>query len=213
MIVNSTQEQMEMEARDINYILPSYATNYLFISKNKMPKRIIFPMFPSVRIGNTDVPIEYVPPISPVATEITQDGSNVPEVTEAQETALDEKDERIKGLLADIEEMKGEAEVTPAPEDLIRQQEEADIPVESDTPAVEATQTDRQPIQPPGGDIGPGQGPSDMHPRDRRDQTRMARDLASEPDIEESKEKEFEKTISRDALGRPIVEDKPNEDT
>lgn len=50
-----------------------------------------------------------------------------------------------------------------------------------------------------------------MHPRGRDDQTRTARDLLEEPEIEGTPEKEFEKEIKRDEKGNPIVEDKQKE--
>ena len=48
---------------------------------------------------------------------------------------------------------------------------------------------------------------SDMHPRDRRDQSRAKIDLQEGPDIDESKEKPYEKEIARDEQGRPIVKE------
>ena len=243
MRINDENKSMDMEVRDINYILPAYVRSYLFYSKNEMPEKIIFPMFPSVAMVDANrqsitIPIEYVPPLDAVAVEIAEDGKSVAEVTPAQEAALDEKDEEIKKLKAEV------AELTPAPEDLIRQQEEnaqqaadeaadniLEIETEPDTevsPAkaafaepikVEAeekpdgsvtttfTAPVRQPKQPPGGDIGPGLPLSDMHPRDRTDQIRTARDLTEGPEIDEAVEKEFDKTVSRDEQGRPVVED------
>ncbi len=263
MIVNSENKSMDMEVRDINYILPAYVKSYLFISRNEMPKKITFPMFPSVKVNGIDIPIEYVPPLDEIALKISKDGKDVAEVTPAQEAALDEKDEEIKRLRNELtqtglggeqeeeitpEQLEDEAagkkleedtEVVPAPEDLIRQEQEtadevteglteeeqtyeaakADQPKAS--PAKAAFTIDpnpshqpppgRQPKQPPGGDLGPGAGPSDMQSRQRGDQTRTARDLIDEPEIseaEEAGEKEFEKPVSRDEKGNPVVEDK-----
>ena len=47
-----------------------------------------------------------------------------------------------------------------------------------------------------------------MQARNAQDQVRMARDLKDEPDIKESEEKEFDKPISRDDKGDPVVEEK-----
>lgn len=245
MRVNQDNKSVDMEARDINYILPAYVRSYLFYSKNEMPRKIVYPMFPSVTVQGKEIPIEYVPPLDAVAVEIAKDGGDVAEVTPEQELVLDEKDDRIKELKEEV--------LTPAPEDLIRQQEEAaalngpdygtDPPIEKQeemSPAKAAfaeaedkvesgerpsepsenkgikggrpLQPDRQPKQPPGGDIGPGSALSDMQARDRKDQIRTARDLVDEPDINEAEEKEYEKPITRDEEGKPVVEDNPLDD-
>lgn len=259
MRINEENKSIDIEVRDINYILPAYVRSYQFYSKNEMPTKIVFPMFPSVRVGDIEIPIEYISPLDPVAAEIAEDGKSVAEVTPEQEAILDEKDEENKRLRAEVEslttnEQGGEeggtqipepefvavpedekvegltpeeesyelakADLTPAPEDLIRQQEEAALPDESvspakaafaepDKPAVPAIDHDRIPKQPPGGDIGPGLGLSDMHARDRRDQVQTARDLIEEPAIDESEEKDFDKEVKRDGQGRPVIEDKP----
>ncbi len=269
MRINQENKSLDIEARDINYILPAYVRSYLFYSKNEFPEKIIFPMFASVTLLAADrqsvvIPIEWVPPLDAIATEIAKDGSDVAEVTPAQEAALDEKDEEIDRLKAEIAGLKtteeGEDVVggtvsedttdeasdlqleedttpVPAPDDLIRQQEEAAIPLEAidekETEEQTATRleeqvggkpeppskakvafnigTNRIPKQPPGGDIGPGSGLSDMHARDHGDQQRTARDLKEEPDIKEEEEKPFEKEVSRDNSGKPVVGDKPNE--
>lgn len=260
MRINQENKSMDMEARDINYILPAYIRSYLFYSNNELPEKIIFPMFPSVAVGDREIPIEYVPPLDPVAVEIANDGSAIPEVTSAQEAVLDEKDEEIKRLKAEVESLttveRGEDEVGGTPtisiehplaaidesetEEQTAARLKEEVGGEPLSPArtafadefgkaVDKTETERyeaederqqkihqaivvepnrKPNQPPGGDIGPGLGLSDTHGRDRRDQARTARDLADEPDINEAEEKEFEKPISRDGNGRPVVEDK-----
>ncbi|GAH64781.1 unnamed protein product [marine sediment metagenome] len=103
MRINAESKSVDMEARDINYILPAYVRSYLFYSKNELPEKIIFPMFPSVIVQGKEITIEYVPPLDQLAVEIAQDGSNIAEVTPAQEAVLDEKDEEIKKLKADLE--------------------------------------------------------------------------------------------------------------
>lgn len=240
MRINLENKSVDIEVRDINYILPAYIRSYLFYAKNESPERIIFPMFPSVP-HPTDpkimIPIEYVPMDSPVAVEVTQDGSNIPEATEEQIRAIDEKDEEIKKLQAEVEGLKAATgitteEVTPAPEDLIRQQHEAEIndvgeltpseaaaeePPVSPAKAAFASEEPKPPTVPippdrepnkPDVVIPPGSPLDGMAPRDRRDQSRVARDLIQEPDIDESKEKPFEKEIERDEEGKPIVKDK-----
>jgi len=240
MRINDTEKRMEMEARDINYILPAYVRSYQFHMKNELPTKIIFPMFVSVRAAGVDIPIEWVPPLEPVAVEIAKDGSNVAEVTEEQEAVLDEKDKEIADLKAQVAELEttgrggkegGGTETTEAiparpevegtPEQQVAEAEEIELgKPEPESPARTAFKVDPDPThQPPpsripkaapGGDIGPGAGPSDMHPRDRRDQARTARDLVEEPEIEGAAEKPFEKEIKRSDDGRPIVEEKPD---
>ena len=252
MRINSDNKSMDMEARDINYILPAYIRSYQFYSKNEIPTKIIFPMFVSVRAAGVDIPIEWVPPLDPVAAEIASDGNNVAEVTEEQEVVLDEKDKTIASLKAEVEaltqtglggkEMGGtqsseplgeKPSVTiPAPLEAIDEKEteeqtatrlgtrngvkpvppsKAKVAFNIDPDPTHQPSPDRKPGLPPGGDIGPGSGPSDMQPRDRRDQTRTAKDLQEGPDIDEAEEKKFEKEVKRDGQGRPIIEEKPGE--
>lgn len=96
MRINLDQKSLDMEQRDINYVLPAYIRNYLFYSKNEDPVEIVFPMFSSaphpIKPGVT-IPIRYVPEISPEAVEIVVDGANVPEATEAEIAVKDEQDE------------------------------------------------------------------------------------------------------------------------
>lgn len=103
MRINYQNKTMDMEVRDMNYILPAYLRSYQFHSQNELPTRIIFPMFASVKAANgVDIPIEYVPPLEAIAVEIQKDGSNVAEVTPEQEVVLDEKDAEIARLKAEL---------------------------------------------------------------------------------------------------------------
>lgn len=235
MRINTDNNSMDMETRDINYILPAYVRSYLFYSKNQMPTRIIFPMFEGIVYNGVSIPIEWVPPLDPKALEIQQDGSNVPEVTEEQERQIDEKDTKIEQLTKELESLRAaeskaieqglKAEETkPEPE-----QPESPLPPPQTTnkppesPARAAFNIDpdpshqppegRVPRQPSSGDIGPGVGLSDMSPRDRRDNVRTARDLIDEPDVNEAEEIPYEKSTGRGEDGRPTVEDKPKDDT
>ena len=200
-----------MESRDLNYILPAYVRSYLYYSKNEDPEKIIFPMFPNAphpyKQGVT-IPIEYVPPLEPIAIEITQDGSNVAEVTLAQEAAIDEKDEEIKRLKEElgtlrtvVSEVETPKSVSPAKAAFAKPKQPKVFNVGPDQPPL-----GRKPKMPASGDIGPGTPLSDMHKRDNRDGKRMRRDLKDEPDIDESEEKEYEKDIKRDEKGNPIIE-------
>ncbi len=245
MRIDDEHKQMQMEARDLNYILPAYVRSYQLHMKNEVPERIVIPMFVSVKAGGVDIPIEWVPPLDPIAVEIAKDGSNVAEVTDEQEAVLDEKDEKIRLLKEEVAilsqtgrggEVLGGKEDTEAsgnPKHEVNggqaeeyESEHGDTPIRpkgSVSPAKAACKTDpnpanqpapdRRPKQPPGGDLGAGQPPSDMQPRDRRDQSRTARDLQVEPEIEGKPEKPFEKDIKRGKDGKPIVEEKPDVQT
>jgi len=237
MRVNTEQKSVDIEQRDINYILPAYVRSYLFYSRNELPEKIIFPMFPSVIVQGKEIPIEYVHPLDAIAVEIAQDGASVAEVTPEEEATLDEKDDRIKGLkeelsspqspqaepeevLEPIEPGSEEAisagaptldEVSPARAAFAEEEPPDVAEAVPTTPPPPAPSVDRQPKQPPGGDIGPGSALSDMQARDRRDQIRTAKDLIDEPDINEAEEKEYEKPITRDKEGKPLVSEDEKE--
>ena len=238
MRINEENKSLDMEARDINYLLPHYVKCYLFYTRNEMPTKIVFPMFSSIKYGNVMLPIEWIAEDSQKALAIAKDGEIVPEVTEEQEKILDDKDAEIERLKKEIADMKGKEvftsasdtaaegltqeeqlyeaakpdQPTPAPEDVIRQEQEtqAEEQPQAESPAKAAFATppvieQRTPKQPPGGDIGPGQHVSEMHSRDTGDQLKTTRDLIDEPEIT-GVEKEFEKTISRDEAGMPKIE-------
>jgi len=235
MRVNQENKSVDIEQRDINYVLPAYVRSYLFYSKNEMPEKIIFPMFSSVLVQGKEIPIEYVPPLDAIAVEIAKDGAEVVEVTPEEEAALDEKDDRVKQLkeevatletghlsseFTNIQEVDKEGdEMSPAKaafaEHIAEELATGTDATGSEYPEPEAEAvpptTDRQPKQPPGGDIGPGSALSDMQARDRRDQIRTTRDLMEEPDIDEAEEKEYEKPISRDEEGKPVVSEDEKE--
>jgi len=210
MIINIDQKQMQMEQRDVNYILPAYIRNYLFQSKNIDPEEIVFPMFSSVphprKVGVT-IPIRWVPEISPEAMEISVDGASVAEATEEEIAVKDEQDDMRKETKAGLglepvpeadvtdglteEEQAYEAaraDLTPAPEE-VSPARAAFADVAKEEPKAEPQPTTREIKGPPSGPILPPGTPLDnMAPRDRGDQTRVAKDLRPEPDIDESKE-------------------------
>ena len=239
MRINDENKSVDMEQRDINFTMPPYIRNYQFLNKNELPDKIIFPMFQSVNIQGADgkmhlIAIEYIAPDSPVAVEIAKDGAGIQEITPAQEVVLDEKDEEIKRLKAEVAALTptgrgGEDEVGGTT--ILSDEELAKLPNPIDSLQIDVEKADgivvtldssparaafaettspepRIPKQPPGGDIGPGQPLSDTHPRDSRDQTMTAKALQPEAEIKEEEEKPFEKKITRDETGKPIVEDK-----
>jgi len=204
MIINTDQKQMQIEKRDINYILPAYIRNYLFQSKNVDPVEIVFPMFSSVphpRKPGVTIPIRWVPEISPEAIEIAVDGANVAEATEEEIVAKDKADEARKEAKAKLDEALTSGslatelgvddtlkDVTPAPEE-VSPARAAFAEVATEEPKPEPAP--REVKGPPSGPILPPGTPLDnMAPRDRGDQIRVAKDLRPEPDVDESKEVE-----------------------
>lgn len=98
MRANTIDKTMDMEARDLNYILPAYVRSYMYVSKNEDPKEIIFPMLESCphpfKAGVT-IPIRYVPALSPEAIEITVDGQDIAEaLAEAAEESIHKVEEK-----------------------------------------------------------------------------------------------------------------------
>jgi len=184
MIINTDQKQMQMEQRDVNYILPAYIRNYLFQSKNIDPVEIVFPMFSSVphpRKPGVTIPIRWVPEISPEAIEIAVDGAGVAEATEEEIAVKDEADDMRKEAKEAIESTSVTEEVSPA--------RAAFAEVATEEPKPEPAP--REVKGPPSGPILPPGTPLDnMAPRDRGDQIRVAKDLRPEPDVDESKEVE-----------------------
>ncbi|KKK68831.1 hypothetical protein LCGC14_2940120, partial [marine sediment metagenome] len=108
--------------------------------------------------------------------------------------------------------------LVPAPEDLLRQEQESAEAAKADQTVSPARQAfaettpemdnvveagkvfpDRQPKQPPSGDLGSGSPLSDMQGRDKSDQTAVARDLLEEPDIGE---REGEEEVEIDKSGQ-----------
>jgi len=171
---NLPNKSIDIEARDINYILGAYIRSYMFLSKNQPPEKIIFPMYPVVPHPldpNILIPIEYIPSTDQYATDLAKDGSNVPEVTPAEEKALDTLDEKI---------IEAKAEITVI----------GDLEVKTDVSPARAAMAklERPPKMPPGGDIGPGTSPDNMGSRDIKLEGQIRSDLTDEPDIDESKE-------------------------
>jgi len=232
MRVNREEKAIDIERRDINYILPAYIRAYLFYNNNEDPEKIVFPMFRSVphpHKPGVEVPIEYIPDDSPVAVEIAKDGDNIPETTPEAEAEADKKEEeyntmkaRIAELEDEVAEAKGEPEyatppdiggndapsskdVSPAKAAFAKQiaeelatgteatgneyakPEPAIAEVSENQPTPERLAAAKAPdtVLPPG-------TPSDYGgSRDKRDQRRVAKDIAPEKDIKEEEEIEI----------------------
>jgi len=198
MRANIENKSIDMEARDINYILSAYIRSYLFVSKNEDPERIIFPMFLSVphpTKPGVQVPIDWLPPIDPKVTEIAEDGKDVAEVTSEHEAALDAQDEAVKELkeqAAGTSQQGGNATVVEVKEAESKKPEVADVKTSTERIKKAA---DREPKMPPGGDLGTGH-PDGMGSRDARLDRKIAQDLKPEAKVDESKElpKDIEKS-------------------
>ena len=107
MIINKENKSVDIETRELNYLISALVTQYLFYTKNEMPEVITFPMYDSAKTPHGVIPIVWVPPLSDVAVAIVQDGSNVPEVTEEKLQEINESEaptieQRVEAMKADI---------------------------------------------------------------------------------------------------------------
>ena len=102
----------------------------------------------------------------------------------------------------------------PAPEDLLRQQQEAEIKDEPEPPpkVVQSKATTKPGLAParepkhPDVVIAPGTPLDNMASRDRGDQTRVAKDIKPEPEVDEDRQgRNYAKIIGRDEKGKPTV--------
>jgi len=176
---NLQNKSIDIEARDINYILGAYIRSYLFLSKNQPPDKIIFPMYPVVPYPldpNVLIPVEYILATDRYAVDLVKDGSNIPEVTPAEEKALDVLDNKIEEAKAGVVEEPSTAGTNSSNISSAR------------AAMAKLEQANRVPKMPPGGDIGPGTSPDNMGSRDIRLESQIRTDLTDEPDIDESKE-------------------------
>jgi len=216
MRVNEQTKSMDIESRDINYILPAYVRLYLFQTKNVDPEKIIFPMFrevPHPFKSGVMIPIEFVPDDSPVAIEIKQDGNSIPEATPKSEAEADKVERNYDTMKKRIREL--EDEVKKARE----QEAEPNIDVEDIKPTASAAKaafaTTESAIagvdeahQPtadraasakmPSGPILPPGSMSDYGgKRDAGDLRQVAKDLKPEKEINEDEEKEDNTLVKR----------------
>jgi len=215
MRVNQEGKSVDIERRDINYILPAYIRAYMFYTRNEDPEKIIFPMFRSVPHPvkkGTEIPIEWVPDNSPVAVEITEDGGNIPETTPEAESEADKKEEDYNAQKARIAELESEVnapDVSPARATLAKMAEELAAEAEASDKHSQPKSTnlefgDNQPsaerlaaAKAPDVVLPPGT-PSDYGgSRDKRDQQRIARDLAPEKEVNEAEEREDSGLVER----------------
>ena len=210
MRVNEQNKSMDIEPRDINYILPAYVRLYLFQTKNQDPEKIIFPMFRSVPHPfdrNKQIPIEYVPDTSPVAVEIAQDGNNIKESPGAEAKA-DEKEaeyERMKKRIAELEagaaamqqERKPETELEASESPAMHTsglEKSAIAGVDSSLqPTAERLAKAKQPDNP----VPPGSPADYGGSRDAGFQKKIAKDLKPEKEVNEDEERGDEEIVKR----------------
>ena len=205
MRVNEDSKSMDMESRDINYILPAYVRLYLFQTRNIDPEKIIFPMFRSVPHPfkkGVQIPIEYIPDDSPIAIEIKNDGAIIPEATPVAEAVADKKEEKYNTMKKRIAEL--EAEVASASSQKYTPPDESNITVKvtaitdidkSHQPTPERLARAKSPDKP-----APLGSASDYGgKRDSSDLARIRRDIAPEnvEVVDESNEKEDEGLVER----------------
>ncbi len=207
MIVNEQNKSMDIESRDINYLLSAYLRMYLFQTRNVDPEKIIFPMFRSVPHPfkkGMQIPVEYVPDDSPVALTIKEEGSNVPETTPLSEATADAKEKEYQHMKKRIAEL--EAEVTST---LLGEHPAEVIEVHNDSAkdkdtAISGVDEAHQPSPSRlakikvAGNPAPTGSPTDYgSKRDPADARRIAQDLLPEKEINEEDEKPGNDIVDR----------------
>src|SRR3990167_6836634 len=208
MIIDNVNKQIQMEARDINYILPPYIRQYLFYMKNEDHIEIIFPTFNSVphpTKAGVRVTIRYVPELSEIAVSIARDGSSVKEIAPEAEAVLDAKDEEIKKLkeqLAVLSPRTGSDDTStpPNPTPSISQAHTNAEITGQDLANLVRMPRQHEHLAPPGEPL------DNMHQRSNTDLRMAKADMLDGPEIDEDKQKPFDKEEKRDDEGRPIVE-------
>lgn len=207
MRINDTNESVDIEPRDMNYIFGSLIRSYRFYMKNQDPKEIIIPLVESIAhpLDKTKtIPVRYLPLMSPEALEIIHDGSNIPESTDGEEKA-DRNEEVIHAAAV----ASGAVKEEPATEigDHIEEEKIEASPPPEPVPDTGKGLPERKPKMPD----RPAEGhPDNMSSRGSDEDTRqVAKDLAlGSGDVDEQPSKPYEKEIKRDPdTGEPIIED------
>jgi cobalamin biosynthesis protein CobT len=147
MRINRENNSIEMEPRDVNYILPGYVRAAQFHNQNKLPEEVVFPMFkefpyrdPSTN-KNVMVKIRWVEEDSEEAQSIISDGSNV---KEAEVSVADEEELVEHEMLADmVEELMEEEEEEEEEDDYDPFDEEEVATLEEENEAMDDVQTSK----------------------------------------------------------------------
>lgn len=111
MRIDKDRKSLDIEKRDIDYILTAYMRMYLFQTRNEDPDVITIPMFrttPHPYKKGEEVEIQYIPDTSPVAVDIKEDGSDIPETSPESEAEADKKEEEYNATKAKLEEVEAE---------------------------------------------------------------------------------------------------------
>lgn len=170
MRVNTDRKTVDVEVRDVNYILSAYVRSYLFASRNEDPVEIIFPMYsevPHPTKPGVMVPVKWIIPTDQIAAEIAEDGKDIPEVTPEEEVALDAKDDIAKEVKEQTEDTQT-IKIHHVPK--------------TSPPA------DRVPKMPASGDLGPGAHADNIGSRDVRLSRQIVGDLKVEAGVDEAAE-------------------------
>jgi len=184
MRANTENQSIDVEVRDINYIMGAYIMSYLYLSKNQDPEKIIVPMPTSVphpRKAGATIPIEWIAPDSQYAKEVEEDSKDIHEVTPEEEATLDAEDKAAE----EAKSATGPGVTEEQHDDGLSDKDRKSIEQSSET---KEPATDRVPKMPASGDIGPGTHPDGMGSRDPRADKRIASDLKEEPPVDEEKE-------------------------
>jgi hypothetical protein len=176
--INIDNKSIDIESRDINFILDNYAVTYKFHTKNAAIDRIIIPMFETAKTRYGEIKIEFVPDTSAVAIDIAEDGKAVEEIVPEQADEL-------------------------AVQDAKKEQVMKSVTADSKTENVVATPIARIPKQPSGPIIPPGSGGLNLPSRDPNDLRHTKADLMPEKDIDESKQKNI--SVSKDDSGNKRI--------
>lgn len=107
MIVDAEMKQILIEPRDINFFLQAYINQYMYIRKGESPERILFPKYRSVPhpTAESQVFVEWLELDDPYAQGIIHDGKDIPEITPEVEQMLNDKDEEIRRLKEQLEQL------------------------------------------------------------------------------------------------------------
>ena len=109
MRVNNETKSMDIEPREINFLVDHYMAGYLMRNNNIMPEVVTFPLYTTAHTQNYgDIPIRFVKMNSQEAWDIVEDGKNVPEATNEEIAELDRREQpTIEHRLAEMQGIGG----------------------------------------------------------------------------------------------------------
>ena len=190
MRINISNKSIDIEERDINFIMDSFAVSYTFHSKGVKPDVIVIPMFAKAKTRYGDIDIQFVPSMSEMAIDIIQDGNDIAEIKPEAADSLAIEDAKKQKLIDEVKQEMSDANKLKAANADIRK-------------VIDNIAPDRAPRIPAGPIIEPGQGGLSEHQRDPSIQRQIAADLMPERGVDESKE--IEVTVSKSTDGSKKV--------